>query len=84
MSSRPILIRRPRRRLSAGIVCALALALLAACGSRDYSTSQTSNQASSNTPTGTRQPRTALPMPPVATAHGSSSETTPAGGTETV
>src|SRR5687768_15592202 len=51
--------------------CALALLLLLslslACGTTDYTANKTAN-----TPQGTQLPRTALPMPPVATAHGSS------------
>ena len=51
--------------------CAFVLSLAAACGTTDYTASQQSpsNKAATNTPQGTRLPRTALPMPPVATAH---------------
>jgi thiol-disulfide isomerase/thioredoxin len=53
------------------IVCALVLAFAAGCGTTDYTASQSAaaNKAATNTPQGTKMPRTALPMPPVATAH---------------
>ncbi|HEY9404555.1 MAG TPA: TlpA disulfide reductase family protein [Pyrinomonadaceae bacterium] len=60
------------RRLPAVVVgCTLVVSLAAACGTTDYTASQqaSSNKAATNTPQGARMPRTALPMPPVATAH---------------
>ena len=59
-----------RRSFAVG-VCALALSLAAGCGTTDYTASQQqspSNRAA-DTPQGTKLPRTALPLPPVATAH---------------
>jgi thiol-disulfide isomerase/thioredoxin len=56
------------RRLLVVTGCALVLALAAACGTTDYTASQ-SNRAATDTPQGAKMPRTALPMPPVATAH---------------
>ncbi|HEV2802906.1 MAG TPA: TlpA disulfide reductase family protein [Pyrinomonadaceae bacterium] len=69
-----------RRRPFTVAVCALVLSLAAAgCGTTDYTASQQqqspANKASTNTPQGTKLPRTALPMPPVATAHEASSST---------
>ncbi|HYP01465.1 MAG TPA: TlpA disulfide reductase family protein [Pyrinomonadaceae bacterium] len=67
-------------RLSAVVCCALA-ALTLSCGNTDYTAkSPSSNKAATDTPQGTRMPRTALPMPPVATAHDSSSSTTAPNG----
>jgi thiol-disulfide isomerase/thioredoxin len=68
LSSRLFLMRR----LPAVVAgCALVVSLAAACGTTDYTASQQSpsNKAATNTPQGARLPRTALPMPPVATAH---------------
>jgi thiol-disulfide isomerase/thioredoxin len=50
--------------------------MLLGCGNTDYSSASTASQTTSDTPQGTRMPRTALPMPPVATAHGSKSTST--------
>jgi thiol-disulfide isomerase/thioredoxin len=59
-----------QRRLPAAVVCALVVALAAGCGTTDYTASQSAaNKAATNTPQGTKMPRTGLPMPPVATAH---------------
>ncbi|HZG54710.1 MAG TPA: redoxin domain-containing protein [Pyrinomonadaceae bacterium] len=61
------------RRLPAVVVVLSAPVLslaLAACGTTDYTASQSaSNRAATGTPQGAKMPRTALPMPPVATAH---------------
>ncbi|HYG10557.1 MAG TPA: TlpA disulfide reductase family protein [Pyrinomonadaceae bacterium] len=62
------------RRLLVVTGCALVLALAAACGTTDYTASQ-SNRAAADTPQGAKMPRTALPMPPVATAHDAASNT---------
>jgi cytochrome c biogenesis protein CcmG/thiol:disulfide interchange protein DsbE len=56
------------KRLFAVVGGVLVIAFAAACGTTDYTASQ-SNKAATNTPQGTKLPRTALPMPPVATAH---------------
>ncbi len=71
------------RRLALFAVCALAVSLAQGCGTTDYTASQqsASNQAATNTPQGTKLPRTSLPMPPVATAHdGGASNAGAAGG----
>ena len=67
LSSRLFLLKR----WPAVVICALVLPLAAACGTTDYTASQqsASNRAATNTPQGAKLPRTALPMPPVATAH---------------
>jgi thiol-disulfide isomerase/thioredoxin len=58
------------RRLPVVVGCALVVSLAAACGTTDYTASQSpSNRAATDTPQGTKLPRTSLPMPPVATAH---------------
>jgi thiol-disulfide isomerase/thioredoxin len=58
------------KRLPAAAGCALAAALAFGCGTTDYTASQSSsNRAAADTPQGAKLPRTALPMPPVATAH---------------
>ena len=73
----------PSGRLPVVVCCALALLLsLAGCGTTDYTA--TSNKGATNTPQGTRLPQTALPLPPVATAHESSSSTTAPGGVNMV
>lgn len=75
LSSRLFLMRR----LPAVAGCALVLSLAAAvgCGTTDYTASHSpSNRAATDTPQGTKLPRTALPMPPVATAHEASSSAT--------
>jgi len=60
----------PESRLPAVVGCVLALTFASACGTTDYTASQSpSNKAATNTPQGEKLPRTALPMPPVATAH---------------
>ncbi|HEX8422905.1 MAG TPA: TlpA disulfide reductase family protein [Pyrinomonadaceae bacterium] len=65
----------PMRRRPVVLCCALALSLsLAACGTTDY-TASSNKGATPETPRGERLPQTALPMPPVATAHESSSST---------
>jgi thiol-disulfide isomerase/thioredoxin len=61
-----------RRRLPIVVCAVLALSLTLACGNTDYTASSPTNKASTNTPQGTKMPRTSLPMPPIATAHGSS------------
>jgi len=60
-----------KRHQPALAVCALVMSLtLAACGTTDYTASQSpSNRAATDTPQGAKLPRTALPLPPVATAH---------------
>jgi thiol-disulfide isomerase/thioredoxin len=69
------------RRLPVVVCGALVFALaLAACGTTDYTAS--SNKAA--TPQGERLPQTALPMPPIATAHESSSSTTAPNGVNVV
>ena len=50
----------------AALACALSLA---ACGGSDY-TAEQQRIANSTTPRGPAPPRTALPMPPVSSAHG--------------
>lgn len=66
------------RTFFVAILVSLALAL-AACTRPDYTKQSISyspanaNDANANTPRGTEQPRTGLPMPPVAAAHASSS-----------
>jgi thiol-disulfide isomerase/thioredoxin len=72
----------PSGRLPVVVCCALALLSLAGCGTTDYTA--TSNKGTTNTPQGTRLPQTALPLPPVATAHESSSSTTAPGGVNMV
>jgi thiol-disulfide isomerase/thioredoxin len=70
----------PMRRLPVALCCALALSFaLAACGTTDY-TASSNRAATPETPRGERAPQTALPMPPVATAHESSSSTTAPNG----
>ncbi|HEX8131540.1 MAG TPA: TlpA disulfide reductase family protein [Pyrinomonadaceae bacterium] len=59
-----------KRRRLAVVGCVLVFSLaLAACGTTDYTASQSSNRAATDTPQGAKLPRTSLPMPPVATAH---------------
>lgn len=71
------------RRLPVVLCGAVVLSLaLVACGTTDYTAS--SNKAASETPRGERLPQTALPMPPVATAHESSSSTTAPNGVAVV
>jgi thiol-disulfide isomerase/thioredoxin len=71
-------------------VCAFALsvALLSACGTTDYTASQqgssSSNRAEAGTPQGAKLPRTALPMPPVATAHSGAETANAPGGVAVV
>ncbi|MDX6269618.1 MAG: cytochrome c biosis protein CcmG, thiol:disulfide interchange protein DsbE [Acidobacteriota bacterium] len=83
-SSRSFLMRR----CPSVVVCALAgsvalLLLLSACGTTDYTASQgssaASNRAATDTPQGAKLPRTALPMPPVATAHEGATTNAPGG-----
>ena len=62
----------PSRRLPVIVSCALAASLALACGNTDYTASTPSNKAAGDTPQGTKMPRTALPLPPIATAHDSS------------
>ena len=71
----------PMRRLRAIAFCALVLSSLAAgCGTTDYTASQSpSNRAGGDTPQGAKLPRTALPMPPVATAHDATTNATGGG-----
>jgi len=62
-----------RRRLPVVVCGALALSLaLTACGNTDYTATSSPSNKAGNTPQGTKMPRTALPMPPIATAHDSS------------
>jgi thiol-disulfide isomerase/thioredoxin len=71
----------PMRRPPAVLGCALVLALASACGTTDYTASQSpSNRAATDTSQGARLPRTALPLPPVATAHDGDANA-PSGGT---
>ncbi|HJR09043.1 MAG TPA: TlpA disulfide reductase family protein [Pyrinomonadaceae bacterium] len=80
----------PEGRFAVAVCCALVALLsllLAACGNTDYTANKSSpsaNKTATDTPQGTRMPRTALPMPPVATAHGSSSSTTAPNGVNLV
>lgn len=63
------------RRLFVVVCGTLALSLSLACGTTDYTASSPSSNETATgttTPQGTKLPRTALPMPPVATAHESS------------
>ncbi|HEY1403384.1 MAG TPA: TlpA disulfide reductase family protein [Pyrinomonadaceae bacterium] len=55
------------KRLPLVVAGALAVSFALACGTTDYTASQSSNKTA--TPQGQKLPRTALPMPPVATAH---------------
>ena len=74
----------PMRRLPAVVCGALALSFaLAACGRTDY-TASSNRAATPQTPQGERLPQTSLPMPPVATAHESSSSTLAPNGVEVV
>ena len=68
LSSRLFRLGRPPAVVA---LSALVLSLaLTACGTTDYTASQpASNRAPTDTPQGAKMPRTALPMPPVATAH---------------
>jgi len=67
LSSRLFLKRRPPSIAACVLVVSLAAA---GCGTTDYTASQSAtNRAATNTPRGEKLPRTALPMPPVATAH---------------
>ena len=78
----------PSRRLPLVAGCALvllSLAAAAACGTTDYTASQSSsNRAATDTPQGAKLPRTSLPMPPVATAHDATENTTSSGGVNIV
>lgn len=67
-------------RLPLVIGCALVVSLATACGTTDYTASQSSsNRAATDTPQGAKLPRTSLPMPPVATAHEATENTTNGG-----
>jgi thiol-disulfide isomerase/thioredoxin len=76
----------PLRRLPVVLCCALvALSLaLAGCGTTDYTASSNKAAATPQTPQGSRLPQTALPLPPVATAHESASSTTAPSGVSVV
>ena len=72
MSTRSYRLRRRLPGVLCGALALLSFALTAACGNTDYTASAPSNKAPDNTPQGTKMPRTSLPMPPIATAHDSS------------
>jgi thiol-disulfide isomerase/thioredoxin len=80
LSSRLFLIRRWPAVVEV-VVCAFVLSLALGCGTTDYTASQQSpsNKAATNTPQGAKLPRTALPMPPVATAHDAETSATNGG-----
>ena len=81
LSSRLFLMRR----LPVAAGCALAAALALGCGTTDYTASQSSsNRAAADTPQGAKLPRTALPMPPVATAHDGDANAPGSGGVSVV
>ncbi|HEX8457473.1 MAG TPA: TlpA disulfide reductase family protein [Pyrinomonadaceae bacterium] len=77
-----------RRRPFTVAVCALVLSLAAGCGTTDYTASQqqqsSANKAVTDTPRGTKLPRTSLPMPPVATAHDGAANASNGGGSVSV